>query len=260
LIDWRQILSWQVETNEFYELERLLNNKHYSYHLEGNTFIIDHEGYVYLPFLTSLPNNVQFNNRGYVYLYYLTSLPNNIQFNNRGDVDLNSLTSLPDNIQFNNRGNVYLNSLTSLPNNVQFNNRGYVNLASLLSLPNNKYDIFKNDGVISYNHRNSQFNPKDREKLSWKEVEWSDLKGWLVKDTTGGRPYWAEEDYKGEVYYLVISVSELPNKNLDKFNMIALQGSSQDGVINEYEQGAKFTEPYWVYKDLRNIIPIRKIF
>jgi hypothetical protein len=174
-------LSWQVETNEFYELERLLNNKHYSYHLEGNTFIIDHEGYVYLPFLTSLPNNVQFNNRGYVYLASLLSLPDNIQFNNRGDVDLDSLTSLPDNIQFNNRGNVYLNSLTSLPNNVQFNNRGNVNLYSLTSLPNNKYDIFKNDRVVFYNHHNSQFNPKDREKLSWQEIS-EDLIGWMVED------------------------------------------------------------------------------
>jgi hypothetical protein len=163
--------SWQVETNEFYELERLLNNKHYSYHLEGNTFIIDHEGYVYLNSLTSLPDNIQFNNEGYVDLYSLTSLPDNIQFNNEGYVDLYSLTSLPDNIQFNNEGYVYLRSLTSLPNNVQFNNRGYVDLYSLTSLPNNKYDIFKNGGVVFYNHHNSQFNPKDREKLSWKEVE-----------------------------------------------------------------------------------------
>jgi len=160
-------LSWQVETNEFYELERLLNNKHYSYHLEGNTFIIDHEGNVDLYSLTSLPNNIQFNNRGFVNLASLLSLPDNIQFNNEGNVYLNSLTSLPNNIQFNNRGNVYLYSLTSLSDNIQFNNEGFVNLDSLTSLPDNKYDIFKNDRVVFYNHHNSQFNPKDREKLSW---------------------------------------------------------------------------------------------
>ena len=48
---------------------------------------------------------------GYVYLASLTSLPENIQFNNGGHVYLRSLTSLPENIQFNNGGYVYLNSL-----------------------------------------------------------------------------------------------------------------------------------------------------
>jgi hypothetical protein len=249
-------LSWQVETNEFYELERLLNNKHYSYHLEGNTFIIDHGGNVYLYSLTSLPDNIQFNNRGYVdldsltslpnniqfnnegnvYLYSLTSLPDNTQFNNRGNVYLNSLTSLPDNIQFNNegnvdlrslkslpdniqfnnRGNVYLDSLTSLPDNIQFNNRGNVYLDSLTSLPDNKYDIFKNGGgIVYYNNYTSQFNPKDRKKLSWQDVE--DLTGWMVR---------LENTFYGTLYGIVLL--DLPGE------LEAMWRSSEGGAKEVY--------------------------
>jgi hypothetical protein len=133
--DWKQIFSWQIATNEFYELEKLLNKKHYSYHLEGNTFVIDHEGNVDIGYVKSLPDNVQFNNEGFVNLFSLKSL-------------------LPNNIQFNNKRNVYFYSLTSLPDN--------------------KYEIFKNEGIVYYNNYNSMFNPRDREKLSWQEPEIGD--------------------------------------------------------------------------------------
>jgi 2'-5' RNA ligase/SAM-dependent methyltransferase len=277
-------LSWQVETNEFYELERLLNNKHYSYHLEGNTFIIDHggnvnldsltslpdniqfnnRGYVYLDSLTSLPNNIQFNNRGYVNLYSLTSLPNNVQFNNRGNVDLNSLTSLPDNIQFNNRGNVYLYSLTSLPNNVQFNNRGYVYLVSLKSLPNNKYDIFKNDGVISYNRHNSQFNPKDREKLSWQEID--NYAGWLVKlknkrnTNDKGRVFlvlsdvWKEKDEVITGWRAHVFTKEYDREVTEK--------EQEQDVINQLKNGdsiARLTGQFYDKIPIRKVLDLDKI-
>ena len=61
---------------------------------------------------------------GSVDLSSLTSMPDNVEFNNGGDVDLSSLTSMPDNVEFNNGGNVDLSSLTSMPDNVQFNNGG----------------------------------------------------------------------------------------------------------------------------------------
>src|SRR3990167_8842932 len=85
-------------------------------------------GYVYLRSLTSMPDNVEFNNGGGVDLGSLTSMPDNVEFNNGGYVDLNSLTSMPDNVEFNNGGNVDLNSLTSMPDNVEFNNGGNVDL------------------------------------------------------------------------------------------------------------------------------------
>jgi hypothetical protein len=123
----------------------ILKSNGITYEFVGKTIKIN-EGYVYLSSLTSLPENVQFNNGGYVYLNSLTSLPENVQFNNGGDVYLNSLTSLPENVQFNNGGDVDLRSLTSLPENVQFNNGGYVDLRSLTSLPENVQ--FNNGGDV----------------------------------------------------------------------------------------------------------------
>src|SRR3990167_1204183 len=85
-------------------------------------------GDVDLRSLTSMPDNVEFNNGGYVYLNSLTSMPDNVEFNNGEHVYLNSLTSMPDNVEFNNGGGVDLGSLTSMPDNVEFNNGGDVDL------------------------------------------------------------------------------------------------------------------------------------
>jgi hypothetical protein len=101
-------------------------------------------GTVFLDSLTTLPESVQFNNGGYVYLNSLTTLPENVQFNNGGYVFLDSLTTLPENVHFNNGGVVYLDSLTTLPESVQFNNGGYVSLGSLTTLPENVH--FNNGG------------------------------------------------------------------------------------------------------------------
>ncbi len=132
MTNWRKILSWQF--NEYTELKRILDEKGYDYQDLGNELIINHKGYVDLP----------------------------------------SLTSLPDNIQFNNGENVHLDSLTSLPNNIQFNNRGNVWLSKLRSLPNNKYEIFHNEGIVYYDwdgDKYTKFNPNQRNaslKFSWK--------------------------------------------------------------------------------------------
>src|SRR3972149_6354239 len=69
-------------------------------------------GSVDLSSLTSMPDNVEFNNGVNVYLSSLTSMPDNVQFNNGGNVYLRSLTSMPDNVEFNNGGNVYLKNET----------------------------------------------------------------------------------------------------------------------------------------------------
>ena len=65
---------------------------------------------VHLQTLTSLPENVHFNNDGNVYLDSLESLQESTQFNNGVYVYLPSLESLPENFQFNNGGSVYLHT------------------------------------------------------------------------------------------------------------------------------------------------------
>ena len=141
--NWRQILSWKIQSDEFYNFEKVLQDKNISYHLDNDIFIIDHESHVSLNSLESLPSN--------------------IIFNNQGNIGLDSLKFLPDNIIFNNQGNVILYSLKFLPNNAQFNNQGNVNLPFLKSLPDNKYEIFKNNGIVYYNY-GMKFDPRIKEE------------------------------------------------------------------------------------------------
>ena len=101
--------------NEKKEFCKTLKKLGYKFQVRktGKIIIIKSNGYVYLESLTTMPDNVQFNNHGFVYLRSLTTMPDNVQFNNHGYVDLRSLTTMPDNVQFNNHGSVYLESLTT---------------------------------------------------------------------------------------------------------------------------------------------------
>ena len=110
----------------------VLDEKGYSYKIEGDKLVVTRKGYVDLNSLTSLPPDVVFNNGGGVNLRSLTSLPPDVVFNNVLDVNLNSLTSLPPDVEFKNGGGVDLYSLTSLPPGVEFNNGGSVYLRSLI--------------------------------------------------------------------------------------------------------------------------------
>ncbi len=100
------------------EFIQILDEKRYSYEIQGDNIVVTHKWSVYLDSLTSLPTGVVFRNEGYVY--------------ERGDVYLNALTSLPPDVEFRNKGNVNLGSLTSLPPDVEFNNTGDVYLKSLI--------------------------------------------------------------------------------------------------------------------------------
>ncbi len=88
----------------------VLDAEGYSYRLENGWVIVYHDGFVYLSSLTTLPENVKFENDGYVYLSSLTTL--NVKFENDGYVYLSSLTTLSENVKFENRGTVYLPRLT----------------------------------------------------------------------------------------------------------------------------------------------------
>ncbi len=114
-------------------------------------FVIDNENIILnddvsLPYIITIPDNVQFNCGGNVHLFNLITLPDNVQFNNGGNVYLNSLNTLPENTQFNNGGNVFLNTLITLPENTQFNNGGNVYLFRIPTLPDNIQ--FNNGGIV----------------------------------------------------------------------------------------------------------------
>lgn len=118
---------------------KLLDQKGVSYYIENGSIIIDNETYIDFADVTSLPENIQFNNRGGVDLDNIKALAENTRFNNGGNVYLESLTSLPENVQFNNKGAIFLRNLTLLPENVNFNNEGDVYLKSL----NNERQIYR---------------------------------------------------------------------------------------------------------------------
>jgi hypothetical protein len=106
----------------------ILDEKRYSYRIEGNKIVVTHEFAVHLDSLTSLPSGVAFKNGGYVWLDSLTSLPPGTVFKNEESVSFNSLYSLPPGVVFENRGSVYLYRVTSLSPGVVFRNGGGVHL------------------------------------------------------------------------------------------------------------------------------------
>ena len=116
------------------EFIAILDEKEYSYEIEGDRIIVTHNGHVDLRSLTSLPPGVEFKNEGSVWLSALTSLPPGVEFKNSWDVWLESLTSLPPGVVFRNRGCVYLGSLTSISPGVEFKNEGDVDLRSLVGV------------------------------------------------------------------------------------------------------------------------------
>jgi len=94
------------------ELIEILDDKGYSYVIEGDKIVVTNEDTVYLNTLTSLPPGVEFKNRGLVSLVSLETLPPGVVFENMGSVWLESLTSLPPGVEFRNGKGVNLNSLT----------------------------------------------------------------------------------------------------------------------------------------------------
>ena len=94
------------------EFIKVLEEKDYSYKIEGDKIVVTHEFAVFLGSLTSLPPGVVFSNRNDVFLGSLTSLSPGVEFKNVGNVYLGSLTSIPRGVVFKNVGNVYLEYLT----------------------------------------------------------------------------------------------------------------------------------------------------
>ena len=113
------------------EFIQILNDKGYSYEIEGDKIVVTHEGSVDLESLKTLPPGVEFNNEGHVYLDSLKTLPPGVEFNNGRDVYLQSLETLPPGVEFKNKGDVDLRSLKTLPPGVVFKKGENVYLDSL---------------------------------------------------------------------------------------------------------------------------------
>jgi hypothetical protein len=73
------------------EFIEILDEKYYSYEIEGDKIIITYGGGVNLGSLTSLPPGVVFRNWGDVYSESLTSISPGVEFRNEGSVRLDAL-------------------------------------------------------------------------------------------------------------------------------------------------------------------------
>ena len=73
---------------------KVLDEKEYSYGMEGDKIIVTGKGDIWLESLTSLPPGVVFRNGGHVNLRSLTSISVGVEFNNGGSVFFESLINV----------------------------------------------------------------------------------------------------------------------------------------------------------------------
>ena len=107
------------------EFIEILDEKRYSYEIEGDKIVVTHNGWVFLRSLKTLPPGVVFKNLGNISLEFLTSLPPGVQFKNAGGVYLHSVKSIPPGVQFENLGfDVNLKSLIGWPDTWEGNIEG----------------------------------------------------------------------------------------------------------------------------------------
>jgi hypothetical protein len=76
------------------EFIKELDEKGYSYKIEGDKIIVTGKGDIWLESLTSLPPGVEFRNGGHVNLRSLTSISVGVEFNNGGSVFFESLINV----------------------------------------------------------------------------------------------------------------------------------------------------------------------
>lgn len=91
------------------EFIKVLDDKGYSYKLEGDKVVVTHEGEVILASLKTLPLGVEFRNSGDIDLRSLKTLPLGVKFRNKGIVWMLRLKSIPPDVEFN--GDAYLGSI-----------------------------------------------------------------------------------------------------------------------------------------------------
>lgn len=93
------------------EFIQILEEKGYSYEMEGDKLVVTNEDDVDLGSLETFSPGVVFKNDGHVDLYSLKRITPDVEFDNSGNVFLNSLVTLPPGVEFKNGAYVELKSL-----------------------------------------------------------------------------------------------------------------------------------------------------
>jgi hypothetical protein len=114
------------------EFKKVLDDKEYSYKIEGDKIIITKEWGVFLNDIDSLPSGVVFMNDGDVHLVNVQVLQSHVYFDNGGEVHLDSLYRIPPDVKFRNRGYIWFSSIRSISPGVEFMSNNHVNLQPLI--------------------------------------------------------------------------------------------------------------------------------
>ena len=85
--------------------------------------------------------------------------------------------------------------------------------------------------------------------LSWQNITWNQLEGWLVKDIARNDTY----------PYSVVQIVTDENVRAPYFEILAHWASNEEDAIR-FLQDQNPREPFVFHKDLSDLIPIRKIF
>jgi hypothetical protein len=92
------------------EFISIIEEKGYRYRIEGESLIVDHDGFFWIYGLTTLPSNIEFSNSEFVAFSNLTTLPSDVVFRNSGNVFLKRANPLPledPDLIFQNTGDVF---------------------------------------------------------------------------------------------------------------------------------------------------------
>lgn len=93
------------------EFIKVLEEKGYSYEIEGDKLIVTQNGNIWLS-LREIPSGVEFNNNAEVYLGSLETIPPSVKFSNRKLVWLTSIKSISPGVEFMNGTIINLESIT----------------------------------------------------------------------------------------------------------------------------------------------------
>ncbi|MCH6259194.1 hypothetical protein MLD52_21735, partial [Puniceicoccaceae bacterium K14] len=69
-----------TKAEEYNHFKIKLETEGYDFEEKDGWLIVSHQGYVDLSSVTTLPDNVKFENQGGVYLSSVTTLPDNVKF------------------------------------------------------------------------------------------------------------------------------------------------------------------------------------
>ena len=140
------------------EFIQILDEKRYSYEIDGDKVVVKHSGNVSLESIESIPPGVVFNNRNKVLLRSIKVLPSDTVFMNGGDVELWSLEEIQPRVKFINKGSIDFGKLESLSAGTVLQNKGMIFLS--------KINIIDR-GVVFQNEKGVMIGRTDFSEFSW---------------------------------------------------------------------------------------------